>query len=161
MTDPREQFPVKPESEGQASHVDLGACVTSLASVIVKGMAEVVEPHGLTPMEFSLLRACMSAGECTATELAAVLPVDASRISRLVTRLVDRDLLIRRRLRDDRRIVMLRLSDQGTELTNLLDGRIREYDARLTENIGMEEMSVFESVTLKILANHEAMLSSQ
>ena len=161
MTDPREQLRHDPETEGETPSVDLGACVTGLVNAVSKGMAEEVEPYGLSPIEFSLLKACRAAGECTATELAAVLPVDASRVSRLVTRLVDRGLLVRRRLRNDRRIVMLRLSGQGDELTALLNGRIRQYDSRLTEDIGEEEMSVFESVTLKILANYSTMQSSQ
>ena len=64
--------------------------------------------------------------------------------------------MIRRRLRNDRRIVMLRLSEQGRELTSLLDRRLAAYDARLIENIGEEELITFRSVILKILANQTA-----
>ena len=103
----------------------------------------------------------MEMGDCTATDLARVLPIDASRISRIVARLVDMDLLVRRRLRSDRRIVMLQLSPEGRELTSNLYRRIREHEARLTDGISEEELSALASITAKILANHAAMESPQ
>ena len=93
----------------------------------------------------------MEEGELTATELARVLPVDASRISRLVTRMVDRKLLIRRRLRHDRRVVMLRLSEDGNELTAELRRRVQAYYSTITENVSDEEMRVFRSTVFKML----------
>ena len=117
-------------------------------------------PYYITSLEYGVLRDCMIKGECTATELAATLPVDASRISRIVNTLVERGLLIRRRLRDDRRVVMLRLSDEGRELTSTLNQRMQAYNARLMENVAEEELSVFASVARKILANHTDMAAA-
>ena len=138
---------------------DLEACVAGLVNAVDKGMAKEVAPYGLTPMEFSLLRICLEK-ECTATQMAQVLPVDGARISRIVTGLVDKGLLRRRRLRDDRRIVMLRLSDEGRDLTSLVLQNMKRYDAMLTEGIGEEEMRVFMSVTARIIANHAATLDA-
>ena len=137
--------------------MDLGKCVTGLVNVVAKGTADELDSYDLSPVDFSLLRLCLERGECTATELADELPVDASRISRMVTRMVDKDLLIRRRLRDDRRVVMLRLSPLGNELVRRLLERIQGFYGQLTDNIGDEDMGVFTSVTLKILANYDAM----
>ena len=128
-----------------------------LVNAITKGTADETTPYNLTPLEFTLLRICMEKEECTATELAADLPVDASRISRLVTRLFDDGLLLRRRLREDRRVVMLRLSDEGSELVSTIHQRIQAYNARLIENISREEMSAFAAVASRILANHGSM----
>ncbi len=135
----------------------MGRGMEGLVNVLNKGVADEVRPYDLTPVEFNLLRTCMEVNECTATDLAKVLPVDASRISRIVTKLVDMDLLIRRRLRSDRRTVMLRLSDNGKEMTSMLSGRIQEYEAKLLEGISEEEKSLMASITFKILANHAAM----
>lgn len=111
--------------------------------------------YDLTAVQFSLLSACLdSDGETTATELAQVLPIDASRISRLVSVLVDRGLLVRRRLPDDRRVVMLSLSDEGKELTSRILQRMELHDAVLTEGIGEDEMRIFVSVASRILANY-------
>lgn len=138
---------------------DLGTSLDGLVNTLTRGVAREVGPYGLSPAEYNLLRFCMEMGDCTATDLARVLPIDASRISRIVARLVDMDLLVRRRLRSDRRIVMLQLSPEGRELASNLYRRIREHEARLTNGIGEEELSTLASITAKILANHAAMES--
>ena len=53
---------------------ELESCAVGLMSAIEMGISDEVGPHGLTPIEFNLLRACMDMGECTATQLAVVLP---------------------------------------------------------------------------------------
>lgn len=132
--------------------------VADLVNAVEKGLAEEVAPHGLALQEFNLLRACYElARECTATELGRLLPVDPARISRIVNTLVDNGLLRRRRTREDRRVVMLRLSEEGRELTSRILRDILRYDARLTQGVGADEMQVFLSVTAKIIANHAAM----
>ena len=47
----------------------------------------------LIPLEFKMLQFCLYRDECTATQLAEILPTDPSRISRLVHGLVQRGLL--------------------------------------------------------------------
>lgn len=137
--------------------VNLAASVRDLINAYAKGAAQLMHIYGISPVEFSLLQVCMERRESTATDLAQVLPVDASRISRIVTGLVKKGLLIRRRLRKDRRIVMLRLSEQGMELTEMVERHLATYDARLADNIGEKDLSTFRSVILKILANQAAM----
>ncbi len=144
-----------PDRRIEDQPADLEACVAGLMNAVDKGMAKGVAPYGLTSLEFSLLKVCMEK-ESTATQLAQVLPVDGTRISRIVTGLVDKGLLRRRRLRNDRRIVMLRLSEEGRELTSVVLQKMKRYDAMLTEGIGEEEMRVFVSVTARIIANHAA-----
>ena len=135
--------------------IDLEACVTGLVNVVDKGMTGEVLPYGITPTEFSLLRLCMD-GESTATRLAQVLPVDAARISRIVTALVAKGLLRRRRLRSDRRIVMLSLSDRGREMTSAAMEKLQGYTARVIEGIAEEELRVFTEVAAHIVANYDA-----
>ena len=133
---------------------DLEACVAGLVNAVDKGIAAEVTPYDFTSLEFSLLRTCMETGECTATYLAQLLPVDPARISRTVTRLVDRGMLVRRRLWSDRRVVMLRLSEDGNEVTSRVLRRVHEYGDQLTAGISEEELHVFADVTSRILANH-------
>ena len=108
-------------------------------------------------MEFALLRIFLDREECTTTQLAKMLPVTASRISRIVTKLVDRGLIRRRRRLDDRRVVKLSLTSRGKELTQELHRRVQAYDARLTDSVSEEEMAAFASATSKIMANHAAL----
>ena len=135
---------------------ELEACAIGLMNAVEMGISAEVGPHNLTSTEFSLLRACMNIGECTATQLAVLLPVDASRISRIVNGLVNKGLLVRQRQTYDRRVVMLRLTDEGYELTESLNQRVHSYDNRLMAGVTEEEMRAFVAITRKILANHEA-----
>lgn len=156
MTQQR-QSPKDGDPEVLTSAMDLAACVDSLVDAVTKGIAQEVQPYNLSVVEYTLLKTCMDREETTATDLAEILPVDASRISRLVNGLVEEGLLIRRRLSDDRRIVMLRLSDKGRELTSALRQRIAAYEAKLTGDIGDEDLATFHGVVHNILANHAAM----
>ena len=136
---------------------NLEACVAGLVNAVDKGIAAEVVPHDFTSLEFSLLRVCMDTSGCTATHLAQLLSMDQARISRAVTRLVDRGLLVRRRLRSDRRVVMLRLSDEGAEVTERILRRVQRYGERISDGITEDQMRVFIGVTSAILANHAAM----
>ena len=139
----------------------LGIQVTSLMNAVLRGAVTELEPYNITPLEFTALRICLARRETTMTELAVVLPVDTSRTSRTVTGLVDKGLLRRRRRRDDRRVVMLRLSEQGVELTSMLQELLQAFDAKLTENVTEDELSVFESVISRIAANYAAMQETE
>ena len=132
--------------------------VAELTNLTVKSLASQVAPHGLIPPEFNLLRVCYELDrECTATELGRLLPVDPARISRLVNDLVDKGLLRRRRTREDRRIVMLRLSDHGRELVSRVMEDVTQYNVSLIQGIGADEMQIFLRVTDQIIANLDTM----
>ena len=140
-----------------ASTADLLASMTALMGVAEKGIAKVTAPYGLTTLEFDCLGFCLDQDkETTATELASHLPVDASRVSRIVTMLVDKGLLRRRRLRTDRRIVMLRLSSEGRALALQVRRSVNQFVARLVEGISERELQGFVSVASTITANHDA-----
>ncbi len=155
MTNPQHA----PDRRIEDLSANLGVFIADLFNALDKAMTREVAPHGITGLEYSLLWHCLE-GERTATQLAQVLPVDGSRISRVVTGLVDRGFLRRRRLRTDRRIVMLRLTEEGMELTSGIFENMTRYYAALTEDIGEEEMHIFVSVTSRIVANHAAMEKS-
>ena len=149
MTHPKSQG-LGPQTEDPS--VYLGAQISELFNALDKAMTQEVMPHGITGLEYSLLWYCLK-GERTATQLAQVLPVDGSRISRVVTGLVDRGFLARRRLRSDRRIVKLRLTEEGMEITTRIYQNMQRHYATFTEGVGEEDMRVFASVTARIIAN--------
>ena len=144
-----------PARAGSVRAGDLEARASGLLDAVGSGLADELASHGLTHIEFDLCRRCLE-GERTATQLARVLPADGARISRLVTGLVDRGLLSRRRPRSDRRVVMLALTREGRELTSRILESADDYAGMLTAGISDEELRVFTSVTTRIIANHTA-----
>ena len=136
---------------------DLAEGVVSLVNAFVKGVERQIAPLGLTNMEFALLKTFLEKNEWTVTGLAEVLPADAPRISRVVTRMVERGLLRRRRRTDDRRVVELRLTRDGQELIADLHQRVSEHEEKLLAGVSAEEKETLQTVTAKVLANHAAL----
>ena len=145
-------------TRGQTAPTDLGTCVTGLVNAVARGMAQIVSAHGLTHIDFALLRLFLGVEEWTNTQLAQALPIAPSSISRTVTKLVDKGLIQRRRLLSDRRVVILTLTQEGMALTQDLHRRVQAYDAGLCGSVSDEEMGVFTSVTSTIMANYAAQL---
>ena len=158
---PQQTQSSQPSRAAAGPSIDLGACVGGLVNTVAKGMEAEVAPRGLTSLQFALLRVFLNEEEWTATQLAQVLPVHVSRISRLVNKLVEKGLMSRRRPPSDRRIVLLSLTDEGTALTSELDRRVRALDARLAEGVSEEEMEALASVTSKVVANHSSLKRSR
>ena len=152
--------PTQQQSPGGPSDTalaDLASCVAGLTNTLAKGTAGHMTAYGLVPMEFALLRLFLARDEWTTTELAQELPVKVSRISHIVTKMVNRGLMRRRRLSDDRRVVKLALTDQGKELALDIHRRVQAYIERLSEGVSEEEMAAFISTTSKVMASYDAM----
>ena len=140
---------------GTANGESLEEHVAALLAAVEKGMADVLSPFGLIPLEFKLLKNCLRSGECTATQLADVLPTDPARISRLVNGLVEMGFLARRRLTSDRRIVMLSLTQAGQQHTLDSDAAIQEFFGALSQGITVEALGAFVSIAVTLTANYD------
>ena len=148
--DPGEDLPYGLES-------DLGRFVSTLAQAVDRGISRQMAQHSLLPMAVHLLVVCRDKGECTATELAALLPVESARISQLVNSLVERGLIIRRRAPNDRRVVMLRLSEEGEELTSEVSQRMGDLYTGVTQGITERELQAFTATAFRMIGNLKAM----
>ena len=150
MTHPKSQDDLGPEIENPT--VYLSAYIADLSNTLDKAITQEVVHCGITGLEYRILWYCLGE-ERTATWLSQILLVDGFRITRVVTGLVDGGLLGRRRLRADRRIVMLRLTEEGLELTTQIFQNMQRRYAMFTTGIGEEEIRTFASVASMIIAN--------
>ncbi len=147
--------------ENLATPTDLGTCVAGLINAVARGMAQIVAPHGLTHIDFAILRLFLGVEEWTTTQLAQALPLALSGISRSAAKLVDMGLIQRRRLLSDRRIVILTLTEEGLKLTQNLHGHVQAFDSSLCEGVSEEEMAIFASVSSKVMTNFEELQQSR
>ncbi|MEK0313529.1 MarR family winged helix-turn-helix transcriptional regulator [Cohnella sp. 56] len=81
-------------------------------------------PGDLTLDQFAIIEYVGSRDQCTSTELADAFCVGKSSITAIVSRLVDKELLVRVPDGKDRRVTYLRLTEEGERLVAELDGRI-------------------------------------
>ena len=140
---------------------DLCSCVAGLVNTLAKGAADLMAPHGLLPLDLALLRLFLDKDEWTVTQMAETLQVKTPRISRVVTNLVGRGLIRRRRPRNDRRVVILTLTDEGQALALELYRRVQSYETTLSQGVSEEEMATFASVTSKVMANYASLGQSK
>ena len=98
--------------------------------------------------------------EWTATELDQMLSLSASVMSRAVSKLVDRGVLRRRRQREDRRMVFLKLTEAGVALGLELHEREHSYEEKFTQGISAENMEICLATIKRIVANHAALEDS-
>ncbi len=147
-------------TQDRTGSTDLGLCVWGLESTVSKGVAQIVGTHGLTHIDFALLRLFLEVEEWTATQLAQALPLGLPGVSRLVTKLVDRGLIQRRRLLSDRRVLILTLTAEGMALTRNLHRRVLSYHTTLCEGVSKEEVEAFASVSSRVMANYTALEQS-
>ena len=142
------------ESRGQAPASALGECVIQLVNALARGTAQIAADRDLSHIDYSVLRLFLEVEEWNTIQLARVVPVAPSSISRTVTKLVYRGLMQRRRLLSDRRVVMLSLTEEGMGVTRELYGRVQDYEARLCRGVGEQEIAVLMSVTSTVMSNY-------
>ena len=156
MTEQNE-FQREPEEAGQFAAEVLQRRVAALLNAVDRGLTGTLAPYDLIPVELDLLRFCRDRGECTATQMTGILPTDPSRISRLVHRLVEMGLVNRRRLTDDRRVVMLSLTPEGEELVQRMDKLVQKFYEALTEGVSEADLAAFLSAGRRMVNNYDAM----
>ena len=132
----------------------MGSLVPDMAYAVDRGIALLALPYNLTSIDVRLLKICREMDGRTATQLVRLLPVDAARISRVVNALVEKGLLRRQRRRDDRRVVVLRLTLQGEEVIAEIARSIQEYFAELTDGLSEPEIRAFTAAAQRIIANY-------
>ena len=159
MTGPLEHTQCNPDLSSDLQP-DLGRFVATLAQAVNRAIAREIAPYELLPIDVHILAICREKEECTATELARLLPVEAARISRLVNGLVERGLVLRRRPRHDRRVVLLRLTPEGEELAAEVSRRMQDLYAGLTQGITEHDLQAFAAAAFRVIGNHEAMTNS-
>ena len=138
----------------------IGQYAKALVNSVTKELNSEASACNLTPTEFAVIRLFHIEPEWTVTDLAQMLSVNISVMSRAVSRLVEKELLQRRRPREDRRVVLLRLTEDGDSMALEFHEKARAYEKRLTRGIGAEEMENCLTTIRKIVANHAALNGS-
>ena len=145
------------QGEARMPSTGLGEYVAGQVNAVARSMEELAASNGLIPLDFALLKLFLEREEWTITQLAEALPVNVSRVSRVVTKMVGMGLIRRPRRRSDRRVVMLALTEEGKALTLDLHRSVQAYDARLSEGVSEEDLTVFAYVLSKVMVNYTAL----
>ena len=125
----------------------------ALSSAVDDAAKRELALDGLTLTDYRILMVLMTDEDCSLTELSRALLYGLPAISRRVGQLVEKGLISRRRPREDRRIVLLKLTEAGWELALQLRQRMQDCEDRLCNGISGEDMDSYRLVVRQILSN--------
>ena len=129
--------------------------ITNLINAMFRGIEERLTPFGLAVGEYAVLAACLANEPITISGLTRHVPVDVKRMSRIVSKLEDRALVRRVRIRRDRRVVMVRTTDEGRAMASQLTGLVGEHYARVVRRMTEEELDDLVAFIEKMTENAE------
>ncbi len=99
------------------------------ASLLIQALSSRLKPHGLTPTQYNVLRILRGSHPhaMTCGDIGSRLVSPVPDVTRLVDRLVRRELATRNRDRADRRVVQVGISEAGLELLSGLDKPVEAW----------------------------------
>src|SRR4051794_32770589 len=111
--------------------------IVRTADVLLHSLTLLMKPHQLSPTQYNVLRILRGAGEqgVSCKDIAARLVARDPDITRLMDRLEQRGLIVRDRAKEDRRIVIHRLTPSGHELVAELQGPLDAANKQFTKGL--------------------------
>ncbi|ADI25838.1 MarR family winged helix-turn-helix transcriptional regulator [Geobacillus sp. C56-T3] len=97
----------------------------------------------MTHDQYYLLRYIRRRGTCTSTELAAMFGVNKSAVTAMTNRLVDKGWLRRDRDENDRRVIVLSLTEQGEAWIAEMDRNVYRLVEEVIARFPEEEIEAF------------------
>jgi DNA-binding MarR family transcriptional regulator len=115
--------------------------------------AQALAPHGLSIAMWRVMAALASAGQLRQIDLADLTSIDASTLSRLVTRLVQLGIVTRTRSASSNREVAIKLSAKGETLMARLVPIARDYESTAIAGLSAQELAVLKRCLRRIYEN--------
>jgi DNA-binding MarR family transcriptional regulator len=132
-TGSRIQLEIKQTRPFASQTQEVAIALMRTADLIRRAVAAVVEPHGITPQQYNVLRILRGAGErgLPTLEIAERMIEQTPGITRLVDRLETKKFVVRERCKTDRRQVFCLITKDGLALLKKLDGPVAKADSIL------------------------------
>jgi DNA-binding MarR family transcriptional regulator len=112
--------------------------------------SQVVEPLGLTVIEWYILRALYEQDGQHASELARAVGRAATSFTPILDKLQHKDLIERRPDPADRRAVRIHLTAKGRECRDSVEASAEQIDAHLKKIVSARDFEVFQSVLAQL-----------
>ncbi|MEO6744329.1 MAG: MarR family transcriptional regulator [Caldimonas sp.] len=102
-------------ADGYCANDSVGYLMRRVLIALTQDTDKRLEPHGLTHAQWGPLFMIRKSGSATVAELARELQIDPGAMTRLLDRLESKGLCKRLRSTDDRRVVNVALTEEGTK----------------------------------------------
>jgi DNA-binding MarR family transcriptional regulator len=115
--------------------------------------AQALAPHGVSIAMWRVMAVLASAGELRQIDLADLTSIDASTLSRLVTRLARLGIVTRTRSVSSNREVAVKLSAKGDALVGRLIPIAKSYEATAIAGLPPQELAVLKRCLRRVYEN--------
>lgn len=136
---------------------DLGALQVSLRRSVLTSIRRRTETRGLSVEEFGVLSALQARGPGSVTRLARALNYDSTSVSRSAFRLTEQGLLNSDRSEEDRRVVVLSLTDRGEATIREILEDVEDLYRELLAGLSPRQVDGFVKTIERIRANFQSM----
>ena len=130
----------------------IGVWLGRLSAAIAKGLGRELRPYGITAAQWPLLNLCHRKKIVTPSEMARVVPIDLSAITRQLDKLERKGLIQRHHSTTDRRYVEISLTAKGRELVPTLYPCTQRNISRFLLPLSETETTEFIASIQKMLA---------
>lgn len=120
--------------------------VGKAAQQVARRARDKLAPHGVTPVQYAVLRVLWEGDGRSGAELGARLALDSATITGLVDRLEAAGLLARGGDEADRRVHRVFLAERGRALREPLDAAMDALNAEVAEELGGEAPALWATL---------------
>jgi DNA-binding MarR family transcriptional regulator len=130
---------------------EIALLVRRLVKVISHDSQKVSRQFGLTGPQSVVLRNLLDNGAMSSADLSRIAYVTPSNITGIIDRLENKGLVERVRLKDDRRVALITLTQSGRELSKTLPDPIEERFISRIDNMDTEHIKVLGEAINQLL----------
>jgi len=126
------------------------------ADALKRSLAQVIEPHGITPQQYNVLRILRGAGPdgLPTLTIGERMIEQTPGVTRLVDRLERKALVARTPCAKDRRRVFCRITAKGLDLLKELDEPVNRWDTQTVSVLPPSELDSFINLLDRVRASN-------
>lgn len=116
------------------------------ADAVLTKTTEFLKGYGLTPQQYNVLRILRGAGQTgrICREIGERMITRDPNITKLLDRLEARGWVTRERQQDDRRVIVVRISEEGNKLLDEIDEPLKEHTIGLLSHLGGRKLKTLK-----------------
>jgi DNA-binding MarR family transcriptional regulator len=122
--------------------------ILKTAGIVRRRISKLLEPFGITPQQYNVLRILRGAGPAglPTLDIGAHLLEETPGITRLIDRMESHGWVSRERSKDDRRLVRCRLTGAGTELLRRIDPVVAGAPGEVLNRMGEADVKTLRAL---------------
>ena len=129
--------------------------ITLLQRKIRKGVLSELEKGRVNIPQFHILEVLREEGERTMGQLAKRLYITTSAVTNLVTKLLRHNLVNRKHSLDDRRLILIRITERGNKIVAKVWNQVYGFFNSLLTNLNQEEKKLWRKLWKKVYSSLE------